>query len=174
MVERSPSIRQTPRLSLLPCTTELMRQMFEHKAEIQMADGVPSPDRVEVLPTSIEKLQDNPSDLGWFVWLMLHPTAGAIGELGFGGPPNADGVVEIGYHVARDYRRRGSGFEAVRSLVDWAVEPPKSRWITAYCAEDNTPSKRIVPKLGMQRQEIVDMPDLADREVWKWQLERPR
>ena len=63
-----------------------------------------------------------------------------------------------------------NGFEAVRSLVDWAFDQPKLRCMTAYCPEDNTPSKRMLQKLGMQRQEIVDIPDLPDREVWKWQL----
>ncbi|MDY6941202.1 MAG: GNAT family N-acetyltransferase [Cyanobacteriota bacterium] len=172
MTHNSPISIQTPRLHLLPCTVELMQQIFEQKSAIQMADGIPSPDMVDILPKFIHKLASNPSSLGWWVWLMLHPTAGAIGDIGFGGPPNDDGIVEIGYEVSPTYRRCGYGFEAARALTDWAFERPQLQVITAYCPEDNTPSKRILEKLGMQRQYVVDMPQLPDREVWKWQIER--
>lgn len=44
-----------------------------------------------------------------------------VAEVGFHGPPDGDGWVEIGYRVVAGYRRRGFAEEACRGLLDWAL-----------------------------------------------------
>ena len=44
-----------------------------------------------------------------------------IGTIGFHGPPDASGRLEIGYSVQSSYRRQGFAREAVRAMLDWAA-----------------------------------------------------
>jgi ribosomal-protein-alanine N-acetyltransferase len=44
----------------------------------------------------------------------------AVAEIGFHGPPDESGSVEIGYRVVTGYRRRGFAEEGSCQLLDWA------------------------------------------------------
>src|SRR6478736_3809887 len=44
-----------------------------------------------------------------------------VAEVGFHGPPDSEGWVEIGYRVVAEYRRRGLAEEATAALLAWAV-----------------------------------------------------
>ncbi len=48
-------------------------------------------------------------------------TRRVIGTIGFHGPPDDRGRLEIGYSVQSSYRRRGFAREAVRAMLDWAA-----------------------------------------------------
>ena len=56
-------------------------------------------------------------------WSSTDETASArvIGSIGFHGPPDEQGRLEIGYRVEPRYRRRGYAREAVRAMFDWAA-----------------------------------------------------
>lgn len=43
-----------------------------------------------------------------------------VGSIGFHGPPDAAGRLEVGYSVDPPYRRRGYASESVKALFDWA------------------------------------------------------
>ena len=44
-----------------------------------------------------------------------------IGTIGFHGPPDDQGRLEIGYSVQESFRRQGFAREAVRAMLDWAA-----------------------------------------------------
>jgi RimJ/RimL family protein N-acetyltransferase len=44
-----------------------------------------------------------------------------LAEVGFHGPPDPDGWVEVGYRVVSQHRRRGLAEEAVRALLSWTA-----------------------------------------------------
>ena len=43
-----------------------------------------------------------------------------VGSIGFHGPPDEDGRLEIGYSVDPEYRRLGFAREAAKAMYDWA------------------------------------------------------
>lgn len=134
--------------------------------ELGVSDDWPAQDLQEFLPFYVEQLEADPSLLGWGVWLMVHIVdQKIIGDLGFKGRPDAEGTVEIGYSVVRGYRRQGYAGEAVRALVDWAFAQQDVKRITAECDLDNSPSIRILEKLGFRCQE-------TDRNLLKWELKK--
>lgn len=71
-----------------------------------------------------------------------------VGEVGFHGPPDESGRVEIGYGVVSAYRRRGFAEEAVRALTASAAREHGVTRFEAGIAPDNTPSLNLIRKLG--------------------------
>jgi ribosomal-protein-alanine N-acetyltransferase len=86
------------------------------------------------------------------VWVIIErETETVVGDIGFIGPPGADGIVEIGYSVIPDRRRRGYATEAARALVDWVLREPGVRAVVAGCDNENVPSIRMLERLGFAR-----------------------
>lgn len=116
-------------------------------------------------------LVEAPSQLGWGIWLIIHAKERSLlGDLGFRGKLEGEDTVEIGYEVLPEYRNQGYAFEAVQALIEWANKQQGLQRIIAHCPEDNPASMRILAKLGMQRLEIVEMPDTPSLLMWKWEL----
>jgi GNAT superfamily N-acetyltransferase len=92
---------------------------------------------------------------GGLAFVVLDHDGRISGECGTKSPPTADGAVEIGYGLAPASRGHGLGTSAVRALVDWLVEQPDIRSVDAEVHVSNTPSRRLVERLGFRE---VDSP----------------
>ena len=86
------------------------------------------------------------------VWVMIERGSGSVvGDIGFIGPPDDAGSIEIGYSVIPDRRRRGYATEAAVAIVEWAFSQPGVEVALAGCDSDNTPSIRTLERLGFRR-----------------------
>ena len=85
---------------------------------------------------------------GAWTWLIVDDDGRIAGECGVKGPPDGDGIVEIGYGLAGPSRGRGLGGRAVATLVDELRRRPGVRAIEAEIAPDNVASRRVVERLG--------------------------
>ncbi len=72
----------------------------------------------------------------------------AVGDCGFHGPPDAAGVVEIGFALVPDARRAGLATEAVRLLCEWALAQPVVRAVIARVDPGNVPSRAVLARAG--------------------------
>lgn len=79
-----------------------------------------------------------------------------IGDVGFMGPPGADGTIEIGYSVTPGYRGRGIATEAVGALARWGLNQPAVLSILARCEPDNGPSISVLERVGFVRDGVED------------------
>ncbi|WYL93073.1 MAG: GNAT family N-acetyltransferase [Gloeotrichia echinulata IR180] len=168
----------TPRLELIPCSLEVAQSVVaQNKLEVENLLGVRVPDDwyagevLDFFPAYAQMLAEDPSQLGWGVWLMIHnEDYTLIGDLGFGGKPDQQGSVEIGYEVLPKYRDQGYAFEAVQALVNFAFTQPELKRIIAHCPENIPASIRILEKLGMQHLETFDTDDYPTAPMLKWQM----
>ena len=71
-----------------------------------------------------------------------------VGTIGFHGPPDDQGRLEIGYSVDPVYRRRGLAREAVRAMLGWAVSEHSIHRFIASIAPANEPSLRLAAGFG--------------------------
>lgn len=71
-----------------------------------------------------------------------------IGVAGYDGPPNADGVVEIGYAIAEEYQRQGYATEAVMALLGHAFADPRVRVVAATTYTTLRASIGVLEKTG--------------------------
>ena len=86
-----------------------------------------------------------------------------VGELGTKGPPDGSGRVEIGYGLAAPSRGRGLGTVAVATLVDWLLARDDVHAVTAHVDPSNTPSVRLLRRLGFQRVAMGGNEDVYQR-----------
>lgn len=71
-----------------------------------------------------------------------------VGRLGFHGPVDDDGMLEIGYEVFPAHRRQGYAREAVVAMFRWAQRDPAVLRFRASVSPGNVPSRNLVTGLG--------------------------
>ncbi|RCJ16736.1 GCN5 family acetyltransferase [Nostoc sp. ATCC 43529] len=161
----------TQRLELLPCSLEVAQAIVaKNKSEVEKFLGVRVPDEwyasevLDFFPVYAQMLIDDPLQLGWGVWLIIHIADNTlIGDLGFAGKPNEQGTTEMGYEVISAYRQQGFAFEAVEALVNFAFTQPQLKSIISHSPNNHVASIRILEKLGMQQFE-------RNENFIKWEL----
>ncbi|MGS2722459.1 GNAT family N-acetyltransferase [Porticoccus sp. GXU_MW_L64] len=75
-----------------------------------------------------------------------------IGDIGFRYRDKESEIIEIGYKFSRHHHGRGYGHEAMATFIelikrDWPVHK-----LVAYADPDNTPSVRLMEKLGLEKE----------------------
>lgn len=155
---------RTTRLRLVALDAELARLQIEDRAAFFAALGAqresawpPVAEDAEKLPEKLEILNRDPEQTGWRGWVfLLGWTPGgldrAVGTGGFFGPPDEDGVVEIGYAMSASFREQGMATEAVSGLLDWAFSHPEVKRVLAFTEPHLTASRRVLEKTGFEEQ----------------------
>jgi len=86
------------------------------------------------------------------IWVMIERNSGSvIGDIGFHGPPDDAGTIEIGYSVIPDRRRHGFATEAANALIAWALSQHDVRLIVACCDPNNAASICTLERIGFRR-----------------------
>lgn len=147
------------RVELIPFTADGIDALLAGDgSRLKAITGVsfPSPLRPpplieDVLPLVRDQLRADPESLGWWTWLTVDKaTKQVTGALGFGGPPDEEGGVMIGYATYPGADRRGYASEATRLLIDWALAQPGVTRVCASIPPDNIPARRVAEKVGMR------------------------
>jgi ribosomal-protein-alanine N-acetyltransferase len=162
---------ETHRLKLLPYTLALKKVTLSERARLTQMLGVAIPDAwpgvdlLEALPLFIEAMEKDPLGLVWDGIILHKADQVAIGGIGFHGPPDEAGRVEIGYNIIPAYEGQGYATEMARRVIDWAFQTPGIQVITAECRDDNIGSIRVLEKVGMRRL-------AAEGHTLKWELQK--
>lgn len=90
-----------------------------------------------------------------------------IGSIGFKGPPDEDGVVEIGYGIVHAFQGRGYATEAAAAGVAFAFTSGRVRLVRAHTLPTPNASTRVLVKCGFERTGEVEDPE--DGLVWRWE-----
>lgn len=90
-----------------------------------------------------------PGDAPWITRLIIDPQRdAAVGVAGFHGPPDEGGMVEVGYRVDPELRRRGYARQALEILLDVARTHPDVRTVRATISPDNVASRALIDGYG--------------------------
>lgn len=88
---------------------------------------------------------------GWGVFVLTDAATGtALGSIGFHGPPDAEGFVEIGYDLSPSARGAGWATDATRLLAGWAAARPEVRTVCALTEPENVASQRVLERAGFR------------------------
>ena len=91
---------------------------------------------------------DTPADLGWVTGVIVDEATGAaVGKAGFHSAPDQEGLVELGYAVDPEYRRRGYARAALLVMVDRARADRAVRVLRATVSPDNEASLGLIRSL---------------------------
>jgi RimJ/RimL family protein N-acetyltransferase len=149
---------RTPRLELVSMSVPFMEALAGHDlqaASREIGAYVPAwmADELEdFLRFRLVQLAVDPSIQVWLgrAMVLTDPDGArhAIGSVGFHGPPDEQGRLEVGYSVDPPYRRRGYAREAVRAIFDWARDTHGINRFVASISPENQPSLRLAAQLG--------------------------
>jgi ribosomal-protein-alanine N-acetyltransferase len=98
-----------------------------------------------------EQLVDTPSDAPWVTRLVVVPGVDcAVGVAGFHGAPDDVGMVEVGYRIAPEYRRRRYARRALETLLSVASTSAEVQIIRATISPENRASRSLVDGYGFE------------------------
>lgn len=150
----------TPRLRLVALDRTLARLQVEDRKGFFRALNVqpeaawpPVASDEPKLREKLELLLNTHELPGWRGWVFITRRAEGVpgrlaGNGGFFGPPDGEGVVEIGYSMLPSFREQGLATEAVEGLAGWAFSQPGVKQIRARTMVSGTASRRVLEKSG--------------------------
>ncbi|MFL5606029.1 MAG: GNAT family N-acetyltransferase [Gemmatimonadaceae bacterium] len=152
---------QTPRLRLIPATIATLNAELGGRHELARAlevDVPPSwpPELYDeaAVRWSINALETRFLTPDWGLYYVAeilepqHARPRLAGVVGFKGPPDPEGTVEIGYGILAERRRLGFAREAVDGLLGWAFARESVTRVIAHTLTELTPSIRVLESAG--------------------------
>ncbi|HEX5594761.1 MAG TPA: GNAT family N-acetyltransferase [Micromonosporaceae bacterium] len=95
------------------------------------------------------KVEKNPASAAWVTGVIWDEQQQlAVGRAGYHGPPDAAGMVEIGYAVDPAHRRRGYARAALKALLQRATDEPQVRTVRVTISPDNLASYELASQYG--------------------------
>ncbi len=74
-----------------------------------------------------------------------------IGDVGFMGPPDATGAVNLGCAIIEDSRGQGYATEALTAVLEWARAQSGLTCVLADTTRSNLASQRLLERVGLHR-----------------------
>jgi RimJ/RimL family protein N-acetyltransferase len=150
---------RTRRLRLLAATCASVKAELEDPVRLGVLidacvpPGWPPETLRDARPVFAGWHEAHPDWSGWLEWYAVRVDQGRpelCGSVGFKGPPDASGMIEIGYSVLAEHQGAGLASEMVGGLVGWAFSQAGVRCIEAETTLDNPASIRVLERNGFQ------------------------
>lgn len=91
------------------------------------------------------QLKETPSDAAWITRLIIDPNVALpVGLAGLHAAPDAAGMVEVGYRIDYEFRRRGYARRALEILLFVAHQHPDVKTVRATISPDNAASLALI------------------------------
>jgi RimJ/RimL family protein N-acetyltransferase len=146
----------TERLELVPLAPAILESIARGDASVaaRRLDAEVPEGWTDTIPARerLEQLAADASEQPWLVRaVVLRAPRRVVGNVGFHGPPDEAGRVEIGYGIMPPDRRKGYAREAIAGLTDWAFATGEARVCVASVSPRNAASLALVGSLGFRQ-----------------------
>jgi [ribosomal protein S5]-alanine N-acetyltransferase len=150
----------TARLDLVVAAEEQLRAELESPGALAAslacdlpASWPPELYDADAVRYSLGWLLKHPSESEWgFYYFIERAPTGTrpilVGAGGFKGPPDAEGVVELGYSIVTERHRRGYATEAVRGMLTFAFSSPRVTTVIGQTLTSLPASIGVLEKAG--------------------------
>jgi len=161
-------------IQLINCNEEIIEALLKGDKILATHLNINTPTKwpefgTPIFEYSLAQIKKNPNSAKWWIYLPILITENTlVGSCGYKGAPNEEGMVEIGYEVAENYRNRGLATEIAKLLVQQAFEDEKVNIIQAHTIEEANASTRVLEKCGFKK--VGTFEDEEDGLVWRWEL----
>ena len=162
-MNRSPSnILSTARLKLRRWVDSDVEPFVQMNQDPEVMRYFPRPNTAEETMAFITRINTFFDEHGYGLFaLELKATGEFIGYTGFAKPRFESWFtpcVEIGWRLKRDAWGQGYATEAARACLDYGFSQLGMQKIYSWTALSNTPSERVMQKIGMERVGEFDHP----------------
>lgn len=126
------------------------REAVERLTRAVFPDPLVAPPLMDdALPFMRDRLLDNPDEVGLWSWLCVRRATGeAVGSAGFGGPPDEEGFLVLGYAIYPGFAGAGYASQAASLLREWGLSRPGVAGIRVTAPVDHPASLRVAAKAG--------------------------
>lgn len=164
------------RLELRPASVdELDALVSGHRAALEMALGATVPDPLEAPPETADvigwfrdAIARDPGIRPWFFrWLIDRSERRLVGSIGFGGYPDQEGALLMGYSVYPGDEGQGYASEAAGAIVRWALAQPGVRRVRATIRPGHEASRRVAAKAGLRHIGELESDEEGVSELWE-------
>jgi [ribosomal protein S5]-alanine N-acetyltransferase len=162
-------------LELIACDASTLEIAISGNEALAAHLGVSVPDNwtefgVPALQYALDKIISSEEEKNWWTYFPIHKRDNKLaGSCGYKGKP-VDGIVEIGYEIAPEYRNKGLATELANALVKNAFSFPDVHAVTAHTLGEENASTKVLSKCGFEIVEEITDPDHGL--VWKWEVRR--
>jgi RimJ/RimL family protein N-acetyltransferase len=147
----------TPRVEIVQLDAAALRGLAdgdqaaaERTSTVPLTPYLAGPECRRVWEIRAEQVVEDPPSAAWITGIVWDPERGlAVGRAGYHGPPDADGMVEVGYSIDPRFRRQGYARAALRVLLTRAAAEPDVRMFRATISPDNVASRDLVLAHGL-------------------------
>jgi RimJ/RimL family protein N-acetyltransferase len=147
---------ETPVLRLVPLSVATMRALVAGDlAAASAASGITATpylaDHAWLWNIRLPQVAADPAALGWIARAAVTPEGDVVGLVGFHGPPDDRGMVEVAYGVDPAFRRRGWARALLATALDWAASEPAVAVVRASISPSNHASLATLRPFGFER-----------------------
>jgi [ribosomal protein S5]-alanine N-acetyltransferase len=147
---------ETERLKIINFTVEMMEAFLKGNHEVEkitpykVAPEYPLDVYKQFFDYKINRFRNFPSENDW-EGIIIHKEDNIImGDMGFKGGPNEEGIIDIGYSIVPRYQGKGYATEMGKAMVDWGLSHSNVKKVVATCNPDNFASIRVLEKIGFR------------------------
>lgn len=134
---------------------ELIRSIYSNPTLMKHIGAVKSDEEIrrnfekELAPWSLESTH-------WLTWI-IHETASGndVGLISIYTRNREKLTAEVGFIILEACKGKGYATEAIRLIIDFAMDTFGFKKFTAVCSEEHAASRRVLEKAGMNLDEIV-------------------
>ncbi|MGH1565013.1 GNAT family N-acetyltransferase [Mumia sp. DW29H23] len=165
-----------PRVRIVQLSPETLRALADGdlnganaSAPVPLSAAFVSDSFRHVWKIRAHQVVEDPPSVDWVTGAVWDEDAGrAVGRAGFHGPPDDAGMVEIGYEIDPEHRRRGYARAALEALLARADAEPDVRVARVTIAPDNAASRALAlpygfVEVGEQWDEVDGLEIVYDR-----------
>jgi RimJ/RimL family protein N-acetyltransferase len=147
----------TPAVELLPLAADTLRALADgdlaaanRTAAVPLTPYLAGPECRGVWEVRAVQVVEDPASAPWITRIVWDPERRiAVGRAGYHGPPDANGMVEVGYSIDPRFRRQGYARAALRVLLARAAAEPDVHTFRATISPDNVASRDLVLAHGL-------------------------
>jgi RimJ/RimL family protein N-acetyltransferase len=147
----------TPRVEILQLRPEALRGLAdgeqaaaERSAPVPLSPYLAGPECQGVWRIRAVQTVEDPPSAAWVTGVVWDPDRRlAVGRAGYHGPPDRDGMVEVGYSIDPLHRRQGYARAALRTLLARGAAEADVRTVRATISPGNVASRDLVLSEGL-------------------------
>ncbi len=158
MIAYAPTVLELPHIRIVQLPVAALEALSRQDlaaaqavAPVPLSAWLAGPDNAGLWSRRHRQVLADPAEAAWVTGVIRDEATGqAVGRAGYHGRPE-DGLVEIGYAVDPEYRRRGYGGAALAVLLDRAAREPEVHTVRLSIGPGNVPSLALAARHGFRQ-----------------------
>lgn len=147
---------ETPELRLVPLSVATMEALVAGDlAAASGSSGITATpylaDHAWLWKIRLPQVAADPAALAWIARAAVTPNGEVVGLVGFHGPPDGRGMVEVAYGVDPALRRRGWARRLLAVALEWAAAEPSVTVVRASISPSNEASLATLRPFGFEQ-----------------------